>query len=303
MIQAKIKWYKEVLELDPGSKVFFPLARLLVKERDLIEAVSVLKAGLERHPEHFEARLLLLNCLERVEDFDQINTELGALGDILKRYPNFWKIWAGLLAAEPGSQDAALAMTFLAAAFEETPITWRDVIDRGLQACLEENADNFLISHPVSKQNSTSVSESVPADHDMESVEDVAETVVPVTSSQDISQLKSLAELEGEIPLIRKQETVFSGTMEGGESISERTLSMAQILADQGDLKGALELCDELTEQVTSREELENITELRTMILADKKNSVPDESKAVTSKDRIVHTLEALAERLEARAS
>jgi hypothetical protein len=208
-----------------------------------------------------------------------------------------------LLAAEPGSQDAALAMTFLAAAFEETPITWRDVIDRGLQACLEENVDNFFISQPISKQKSAPVSESVTADHDMESVEDVAETVVPVASSHEISQLKSLAELEGEIPLIRKQETVFSGTMEGGECISERTLSMVQILADQGDLKGALELCDELTEQVTSREELENITELRTTILADKKNSVPDEPNAVTSKDRIVLTLEALAERLEARAS
>ncbi|SIN78107.1 tetratricopeptide repeat protein [Halodesulfovibrio marinisediminis] len=303
MIQAKIKWYKEVLELDPGSKVFFPLARLLVKERDLIEAVSVLKAGLERHPEHFEARLLLLNCLERVEDFDQINTELGALGEILKRYPKFWKIWADLLAAEPGSQDAALAMTFLAAAFEETPITWRDVIDRGLQACLEDNTDTFVASQLERKQQAPSGREPLSADDVMPSVEEIAETVASTVSPQDVSQLKSLAELEGEIPLIRKQDPVFSGSMEGGESISERTLSMAQILADQGDLKGALEICDELTEQVTSREELENITELRAKILADKKNFVPEDTEVVTSKDRIVHTLEALAERLEARAS
>ncbi|MEZ6852204.1 tetratricopeptide repeat protein [Halodesulfovibrio aestuarii] len=299
MIQAKIKWYKEVLELDPGSKVFFPLARLLVKENDLIEAVSVLKTGLERHPEHFEARLLLLNCLERVEDFDQIDAELGALGDILKRYPKFWKIWAGLLAAEPGSQDAALAMTFLAAAFEETPITWRDVIDRGLQACLEESVDKFLIT----RQAPAPVSEPLPTSDNVGLVKDVHEILVPTTSPKDISQLKSLAELEGEIPLIRKQEAVFGEAMEGGESISERTLSMAQILADQGDLKGALEICDELTEQVTSREELENITELRTKILANRNSSVLDQVEVVTSKDRIVHTLEALAERLEARAS
>lgn len=303
MIQAKIKWYKEVLELDPGSKVFFPLARLLVKEKDLIEAVSVLKAGLERHPEHFEARLLLLNCLERVEDFDQINTELGALGEILKRYPNFWKIWAGLLSAEPGSQDAALAMTFLAAAFEETPITWRDVIDRGLQACLEENAENLLLPPPDLTRQSAPAFEPAQSNEAVSLENEVAETQVPLASPNDVSQLKSLAELEGEIPLIRKQDAVFNGMMEGGESISERTLSMAQILADQGDLKGALEICDELTEQVTSREELENITELRTKILADRSNSVPEEAATVTSKDRIVHTLEALAERLEARAS
>ncbi|WP_290923044.1 hypothetical protein [Halodesulfovibrio sp.] len=303
MIQAKIKWYKEVLELDPGSKVFFPLARLLVKEKDLIEAVSVLKAGLERHPEHFEARLLLLNCLERVEDFDQINTELGALGEILKRYPKFWKIWAGLLSAEPGSQDAALAMTFLAAAFEETPITWRDVIDRGLQACLEENAENILLPPPDLTRQTAPAFEPIQSNEAVSLEHEVAETCVPLTSPNDVSQLKSLAELEGEIPLIRKQDAVFNGMMEGGESISERTLSMAQILADQGDLKGALEICDELTEQVTSREELENITELRTAILADRNNSVPEKVETVTSKDRIVHTLEALAERLEARAS
>lgn len=302
MIQAKIKWYKEVLELDPGSKVFFPLARLLVKEKDIIEAVSVLKAGLERHPEHFEARLLLLNCLERIEDFDQIDSELGALGEILKRYPKFWKIWAGLLAAEPGSQDAALAMTFLAATFEETPITWREVIDRGLQTCLEENAEQFLIARPVSDQQPTPVAEpSVVEESSL--TDDAAENVVPVTSLQDISQLKSLAELEGEIPLIRKQDPVYSGTVEGGETISERTLSMARILADQGDLKGALEICDELTEHVTSREELETITELRSDLLAEKNNSMPERTGTVTSKDRIVQTLEALAVRLEARAS
>jgi len=303
MIQAKIKWYKEVLKLDPVFKVFFPRARLLVNEKDLIEAVSVLKAGLERHPEHFEARLLLLNCLERVEDFDQINTELGALGEILKRYPTFWKIWAGLLSAEPGSQDAALAMTFLAAAFEETPITWRDVIDRGLQACLEENAEHILITSSNSTRQSTPAFESAVSNDAVSLENEVAQNHVPTTSHKDVSQLKSLAELEGEIPLIRKQEAAFDGMMEGGETISERTLSMAQILADQGDLKGALEICDELTEQVTSREELENITELRTKILADKNTAVPEKTAAVTSKDRIVHTLEALAERLEARAS
>lgn len=301
MIQAKIKWYKEVLELDPGSKVFFPLARLLVKEKDLIEAVSVLKSGLERHPEHFEARLLLLNCLERVEDFEQIDSELGALGEILKRYPKFWKIWAGLLSAEPGSQDAALAMTFLAAAFEEAPITWRDVIDRGLQACLEENAENYLACRPELAKQAAPSSESVASEEP--AVEEFVEMAVPSASPHETSQLKSLAELEGEIPLIRKQETAFDGTMEGGESISERTLSMARILADQGDLKGALEICDELTEQVTSREELEKITELRSDILDARNNSAPEKADTATSKDRIVHTLEALAERLEARAS
>lgn len=291
MIQAKITWYKEVLELDPGSKVFFPLARLLVKEKSLTEAVSVLKTGLERHPEHFEARLLLLNCLEQIDDFAQIDTELGALGEILKRYPTFWKIWAGLLSAEPGSKDAALAMTFLAAAFEETPLTWRDVIDRGLQVCLEDSADSYLLDASANAQKGAEF-DGVPS----ESVEQ------PVLSG-DASQLKSLAELEGEIPLIHKQEPVYGGVVEGGEFISERTLSMAQILADQGDLKGAFEICDELAEQTDDKEELDKIAALRLGFTGDTSPVQIEETAMPTSKDRIVNTLQTLAERLEARAS
>ena len=45
----KIEWYKEVLELEPNSKVFFPLARMLAEEQRFDEAVAVLEHGLERH--------------------------------------------------------------------------------------------------------------------------------------------------------------------------------------------------------------------------------------------------------------
>ena len=38
----KIEWYKEVLELEPNSKVFFPLARLLSEAGRTDEAVEIL---------------------------------------------------------------------------------------------------------------------------------------------------------------------------------------------------------------------------------------------------------------------
>ena len=39
----KIEWYKEVLELEPNSKVFCPLARMLADEQRFDEAVAVLE--------------------------------------------------------------------------------------------------------------------------------------------------------------------------------------------------------------------------------------------------------------------
>ena len=43
----KIEWYREVLELEPSSKLFFPLARLLVEDGQPEAALETLRRGLE----------------------------------------------------------------------------------------------------------------------------------------------------------------------------------------------------------------------------------------------------------------
>ena len=60
-MQDKLKCYEEALALDPGSKLFFPLAKLYLDNEQIEKAEDVLKSGLERYPEHLEARLLLAN--------------------------------------------------------------------------------------------------------------------------------------------------------------------------------------------------------------------------------------------------
>ena len=62
----KIEWYKEVLELEPNSKVFFPLARMLAEEQRFDEALDVLEHGLERHSEFLEARLFFIEILHQM---------------------------------------------------------------------------------------------------------------------------------------------------------------------------------------------------------------------------------------------
>lgn len=41
----KIEWYREVLELEPSSKLFFPLARLLVEDGQPEAALETCAGG------------------------------------------------------------------------------------------------------------------------------------------------------------------------------------------------------------------------------------------------------------------
>ncbi len=62
-MSKKIEWYQEVLSLEPGSRVFFPLAKLFVENGMPEDAVITLCRGLDRHPDYLEARMLLVELL------------------------------------------------------------------------------------------------------------------------------------------------------------------------------------------------------------------------------------------------
>lgn len=136
-MKTKIKWFKEVLELEPGSKVFFPLARLYFDDGKLKEARDTLRHGLERNPDHLEARFLLVEVLTRLDRHDQAVDEVRVITGMLSNYPAFWKLWAD--SAAPASRDSAMALTFLAASFQGTPISWTQVIEKGLDSLFKTN--------------------------------------------------------------------------------------------------------------------------------------------------------------------
>ena len=79
-MMEKIEWYQEVLEIEPSSKVFFPLAKLLLGNKQTQEAIAVLRQGLDRHPEFFEARLMLIDLLQQERDAAGASSEVGVLG-------------------------------------------------------------------------------------------------------------------------------------------------------------------------------------------------------------------------------
>ena len=82
----KIEWYKEVLELEPNSKVFFPLARLLAEAKRIDEAVEILEQGLARHEEFLEARLYLIELLHTANKLEACEKQVGRLTKMFSTY-------------------------------------------------------------------------------------------------------------------------------------------------------------------------------------------------------------------------
>ena len=84
-----------------------------------------------------------------------------------------------------------------------------------------------------------------------------------------------------------------------GKGISLRTRSMADVLAEQGDFAGAIEIYSELEGQAKSGEELADLKQkISTLRHQQQAGYVPPKPE----KSGVINLLEALSERLEARA-
>lgn len=400
----KIEWYKEVLELEPNSKVFFPLARLLVEEGRSEEATGILELGLARHDEFLEARLFLIELLYKTGRQSACEAQVKKLSRMFSAYSGFWQAWATTLAAENQGADTATVMRFLALNFAKGPVSLSDVLEQGVNSLLgrgtaqvgqvnasaaldleptevqvshEDFAKNEIanaleaqlatkkgmatglsdhhdfgqavdvpaqplepndINAPSADQNAhnSGAHEYLPHDSmqgddlshkalnefDLEDMTD-EEAVLPEASIQTADAASSsVGEYEPEHAVLSEDapsalETVAEGltnstgeeTEESEERFSLRTRSMAEVLAEQGDIKGALDIYHELAAAATAPEENADLRQRIATLNARLGSAQPveqtletAESGASTGKDKLISMLEALAERVEARA-
>jgi tetratricopeptide (TPR) repeat protein len=304
-MKAKIEWYQEVLELEPSSKVFFPLARLLAENGQPDDAIATLRQGLDRHPEFIEARLFLIELLHASHRDDLRDGEVGKLARLLGAYPGFWDAWSACLAAGDKGRDTALALAFLAASFRsgaQGALSWTSVIEHGLRAMLGGNgADPAPVFTPTAPTASTAPT--VPPVSPASPVSTVASQAVSAPSAPvapDVPHAPDAPDAE-DAPDVQDEEE---------EHFSLRTRSMAQVLAEQGDLKGALDIYEELLAAAGSDEEradiagvIQEITNrLKSAGEGSQRQQAADEGQPLQGKHKLIHMLESLAERLEARA-
>ena len=127
----KALWYQEVLSLDPASRIFLPYARLLAESGRRMEAMEVLRAGLSRHPEFLDARLLLIEELHAAGQNAAAGLEAAGVIESLSQCSALWDIWSRLPGVRP---DQAAMLRFFGATFKKDGPTLADVFEAGMKA-------------------------------------------------------------------------------------------------------------------------------------------------------------------------
>ncbi len=338
-MQEKIDWYQEVVDLEPSSKLFFPLAKMLA-EQDVSRAVETLQRGLDRHPEFIEARFYFVELLHKnstTADYaERLKTQLGILSPMLSRYAGFWQAWGkNLLAEQEGeSQEKALAVSFLGAMCANENISLADIFAAGLQSLSAQqvNAQNEpaqVVAEKAQEQAPASA-EPTPALEEVESSAEEPSVEAPASKSMTVSGQLNLSTTTSK-PTVKatavKPKIVIKGiekvqvaqksmpapvtmTEENGEdTISLRTRSMAEILAEQGDYAAALEIYQELLQGVMDDDERQDLQDKIAQLqeggsaVETAQEQAPTEGKISSpGNERMISVLGALADRLDARA-
>jgi tetratricopeptide (TPR) repeat protein len=245
-MKAKIEWYREVLELEPGSKVLFPLAHLLGEAGEADEAVRVLRQGLARPPEYIEARLLLVQLLQKFGDSAQCAEELSEITDVFEKYPGFWEAWSEHCATD----DAACALSFLAAVFRSPGLSLREMFAAALSG-VGTKPSRRAAAHKgrhAGQEAPAPDSASDFAPPDLPDSPDPHGEAAPVSSAHDLQP-----PLAPVVPVVQEDED--------HDEPSLRTRTMAEILAEQGDVRGAADIYTEILANTAPGEEADKLRE------------------------------------------
>ena len=249
-MMAKIEWYEEALILDPGSRLFFPFAHCLVEQGMNDRAIEVLRAGLVMHPEDMEARILLVHLLDERGDSEASCAESRRIADVMMAYPGFWKSLGEAVAQARGS-DVALCLRFVSAALRDPSVTLTGMVARGLEL-IQKTEGAQGTEKASSPEQVVCLADGDRQQPDLELQQPPAEKTDADTTEapgqgtqQSVAAVENVAGPEdGDLPA-----QILSERVETEEPVSLKTRSMAQILAEQGDLDGALTIYEELAAQ------------------------------------------------------
>lgn len=249
---------------------------------------------------------MLVELLSEQGNPADIAAEVERLSALLSGYPGFWAAWSAFLAKNPAMRDASLAIRFLAAALSGQSISWATIIEHGLASLLARQDS----PHPAGSQEervaepawTPEAPAAVPASEEAFAPGE-AEEDVPGQGADAPEEYPAKDQARHEAALEEEQEDED----ETEETFSLRTRSMAEVLAEQGDLAGALDIYQELIVLASPEERVS--LEARADELSRRMKTGPstdevkaDKAPAQGEGNRLVALLDSLAQRLEARA-
>ncbi|MBU4245272.1 MAG: tetratricopeptide repeat protein, partial [Proteobacteria bacterium] len=207
---------------------------------------------------------------------DEVHDQLERVTNSLRDYPAFWRGWARSL--PPQQRDLAVFLMLVSSNLSGNIIKWTDVVFEGIGTLADR-----LVGAPLPP----------PSDCPTPSYLPRSETSRPETSRLETSWTEASRTSRGASESARPGMASF------------RTKTMADLLASQGDVEGALEIYRELLHSTVSDERR---TELSARIaeFEARRAEAPEPHKredafGVHAKNRLISTLETLAARFEAR--
>lgn len=288
----KIEWFQEILEQEPSSRVFFPLAKLLFESGDVTKALETLRHGLEHHPDFLEARLFLIHLLYSIGDMEGCSSESILIANLFNQYPDFWAAW-GQSGAQAGG-DFGLYMGLISALVLYPDLTLKEFLSYGLKG-LSERKSTELSHYSNTKQPFSSLQTNLQPS-------DIFQSSSDIVNIEEVSDSKEL--------FFDHPEDMAAVSKSNDDSIPVCTRSMAEVLAEQGDIVSAIKIYQELESQATNHEEIVSLharkVELSEM-LAQARNVSSFSSSTMNSYNinhqaEVIAMLEALVTRLEKRA-
>ncbi|MFP4392400.1 MAG: hypothetical protein ACOC43_13770 [Desulfohalobiaceae bacterium] len=284
-MQDKIRFYEEILTLEPSSKLFYPLARLYWEGQELEKAHKALAFGLEKHPEFMQARLLLLDVLSALGKEQELKQHMQQVWSQLGQSQEFWRLSAAYYQGQ-GDPDLAIALRYVNLALQGESPGWVQLLLQALQG-RDQSQSMEDASNPITLEKDQGS---------------------PGEAGEELSADQDAAEA-GTQPESSLEEDLEEDAEEAEESLDRedqyKTPTMAEILAEQGDVQGALEIYSWLLEQAESsekREELQaRMQELQQKPQKQDKSSHQGEKETASEQSALVSKLERLAQRLETR--
>lgn len=136
----------ELLEHDPGSRIFLPLAKLYRKEGQLRKSAEIVTRGLEHHPDYLEAQIFLIETLHDLGD-SAAEAKAESLFFKLAGYEKFWGI-ARRFFARSQKNDLALAALLLERSSHQEHVDLIQVLSLGLAHSEELTSSPSAVTEP-----------------------------------------------------------------------------------------------------------------------------------------------------------
>lgn len=283
-MQQKIALYEEVLTLEPGSRLFFPLAEMYLKKKMPEKAEVTLRRGLALHPDFLEAKLLLLDVLFCQGKMDEMSSVAAPLVDALQGCSALWAAWSSLVTGKEGD-DKALLLRMMGHVLSGKRFSWTGVMSAGMDGISGCGQEPCLPAREEGEKSSDVIVPATDRFDRLHTDDDPDAEEVDLTELEDDVKTRTLADLLAYQEEYEQAMLIYEQLRDTATIATDRQLFQSRMDAMQVKLDG-----QEQAFLSESQQEQESSTP-----------SVETASEQQSGNTRVVDTLSALADRLEQR--